>query len=546
MHIPKIFPIAFCLILICSCGGNPNGPGANHTPAIFKKDKFDEDDFAQVLRDDWNSRPADSALFSRYRSMAQLYLEKGYEPVWVTKDGGTKMAHQLLNELDSIRWDGINPERYRLSELKSLLAQFETRETSELSAVLDLDTSLTQSYFTASKELLLGTIVPEAADSLWFHVNDSSWNIKQASTGLVKGNYVSLEAFRSKQPPYAILRNALHHYADLVHDSTFNALKAVLPETGDKDSVILSIISTEAPWLQPISDTITGIAAMIQSYQQYHGLKRTGKKDSTTISYLTLPVSHFIDQIRINMERLRWLPQETEPLHVTVNIPSMKLFLEKDNEVVMEMNVVVGKTSRQTPVLNARMANVVINPPWGVPPTILKKDVLPGFAKNGNAYLRKKGLKVYDRNGNTVDPDNVTIANYKRYVFRQPPGDRNALGYIKFNLPNKWDIYLHDTPHRNDFTKYDRAQSSGCIRVQQPKEMARYILAELEGRRYTIERLDSVIRTHITRWEILKNKIPVHIIYLTASETVNGHSFCFARDIYQRDARLTAAIDGWN
>lgn len=207
----------------------------------------------------------------------------------------------------------------------------------------------------------------------------------------------------------------------------------------------------------------------------------------------------------------------------------------------MNMRVVVGKNARQTPALNARMANVVINPSWGVPPTILKKDVLPGVQRGGSSYLARKDLKVYDHKGNPVDPSLVNASNYKQFVFRQPPGDDNALGYVKFNLPNKWDIYLHDTPHRELFAKEDRAWSSGCIRVQKPKEMAIYILHEMEGLRYTPERLDSVIQTAKTRYVTLKHKIPVHVVYLTAFDNGNG-DVRFLRDFYRRDAKLAGLL----
>jgi murein L,D-transpeptidase YcbB/YkuD len=220
----------------------------------------------------------------------------------------------------------------------------------------------------------------------------------------------------------------------------------------------------------------------------------------------------------------------------------MELFFRVNGYDSMHMEVVVGKTIRQTPSLSARMANVVLNPTWGVPPTIMKKDVLPGMAKSGKAYLRKKGLKVYDFKGKAVDASAVNSNNYKRYVFRQDAGDDNSLGYVKFNLPNKWDIYLHDTPHRGDFGKKDRFQSSGCIRVQQPKEMAEFILATLEGKRYTRERIDSVIETHKTRYEVLKNRIPVHIVYLTAFEDSTNTRFHFIYDMYKRDGRLKAAL----
>jgi murein L,D-transpeptidase YcbB/YkuD len=208
----------------------------------------------------------------------------------------------------------------------------------------------------------------------------------------------------------------------------------------------------------------------------------------------------------------------------------------------MHMRVIVGKPERQTPSLFAIMANVVINPPWGVPPTILKNDVLPGLEKSGKTYMAKKGLKVYDKEGKRVKVSIINAHNYKSYTYKQDPGDDNSLGYVKFNLPNPWDIYLHDTPHRGDFVKRYRALSSGCIRLQQPQEMAIYILSQIEKRNYTPGKLDSVIETHKTKWEILKTKIPVHITYLTAFEDTTGMHIQFTKDIYDRDDKLISLL----
>jgi len=132
--------------------------------------------------------------------------------------------------------------------------------------------------------------------------------------------------------------------------------------------------------------------------------------------------------------------------------------------------------------------------------------------------------------------------NYKNYTYKQDPGDDNSLGYVKFNLPNPWDIYLHDTPHRGDFGKRFRALSSGCIRLQHPQDLAIYILSVIDKKRYTQGRLDTIISTHKTRWEGLRNRIPVHIAYLTACEDTTGVHIQFAPDIYGRDKKLIASL----
>ena len=308
---------------------------------------------------------------------------------------------------------------------------------------------------------------------------------------------------------------------------------------------IISVIKAEIPWIEPTdNDTISQQKQYVMAYQNYCGIRITGKLDSTTFASLATSPEVFIKKIKANMERIRWMQRQFGDLYLIVDVPEMELFLRRDGLNALHMRVVVGKPERQTPSLFATMANIVINPSWGVPPTILKKDVLPGLRKSGRKYMRKKGLKVYDSDGDVVDPSFINESNYRRYTYKQAPGDDNSLGYVKFNLPNPWDIYLHDTPHRDDFGKHDRFLSSGCIRVQYPQEMAIYILADLEQKKnYTPGRLDSIIATHKTKWEILKTRIPVHIAYLTAYADTTGKHVQFMRDIYHRDEKLISLLN---
>jgi len=299
------------------------------------------------------------------------------------------------------------------------------------------------------------------------------------------------------------------------------------------------------PWVEaPENDSTVQEKQYLIAFQNYCGIKTTGIMDSSTFATLAMPPAVYLKKLSANMERIRWMQKHFGDLYLVVDVPDMELFLKRDGADVVHMRVVVGKPERQTPSLFATMANIVINPSWGVPPTILKKDVLPGLKKSGKKYMRKKGLKVYDNDGNVVDPSFINEGNYKRYTYKQAPGDDNSLGYVKFNLPNPWDIYLHDTPHRDDFGKRDRFLSSGCIRLQYPQEMAIYILSDIENKKsYTAGRLDSIIATHKTKWEILKTKIPVHIAYLTAYSDSTGKHVQFIRDIYQRDDKLISLLN---
>ena len=478
----------------------------------------------------------------------RTYEAGNYLPVWSREDYTPNDASEkLVNELEDMQMDGINPERYNLSAIKKLKERLDTNKHNTLHDVITFDTMLTRSYLYAAKDLLMGEVLPRKADSLWFHVNDSVWNAPQLLAA-AKGVYHSLDDFRSDVPTYTLLRNEYRRYYKLANDTAFNKALAAIhyqkkPDSASLENIIL-VIKGEMPWVQTVeNDTMKEEAQLIAAYQDYCSLKPTGKLDSITVGHLSVTPASYLQILGANMERVRWMQKQFGDLYLVVDVPLMELFLRRDGANAMHMRVVVGKPERQTPSLYATMANVVINPQWGVPPTILKKDVVPGFEKSGKKYLASKGLKAYDRKtGHLIQTSSLNIRNLRKYSYKQAPGDDNSLGYVKFNLPNPWDIYLHDTPHRTDFGRRDRFLSSGCIRLQQPREMAIYILAELEKKRYTEEKLDSIIETHKTRWELLKTKIPVHITYLTAFEDTTGKHIRFTRDIYNRDEKLISLL----
>lgn len=540
------FPLSVslsCLLLVTllyACGRHKAGPSG------FADDNFG-DKLSSVLP------PPDSVTPGKVQgvndALRQVYQADEYQPIWIKENySSNAAAEKLIAELEEMRWDGIDPDTYKLDYIRNLKTKLDTTKKNSVTDAIAFDTSLTRCYLTASRFLLLGAVKPRKADSLWYHVNDTVW---MATDELLNsgGAYPSLDKYRSQLPTYQLLRNEYRRYYTLQSDSSYLNAKFNVQQTGQNDSITrLSahyIIQAELPWLEIVpNDTISNAAQLILAYQHYKSLRLTRRLDSTTIADLATSPDTYMKRLSANMERIRWMQRETGETYIVVNVPLMELYFRKEGANVMHKRVIVGKKARQTPSLFANMTNVVINPPWGVPPTILKNDVLPGIQKSGRQYLAKKGLKVYDHDGKAVNVSNITAKNYRRYTYKQAPGVDNSLGYVKFNMPNKWDIYLHDTPHREDFPKRDRALSSGCVRVHEPQEMALYILNVLEDRKiYTQGRLDTMISTHKTKWEGLKHKIPVFITYLTAFEDSTGTHVLFPTDIYNRDEKLMALMN---
>lgn len=533
-------------LLYSSCGERQMDIPTEKISEVFQSSDFSHEDFAAQLKaalpaiDTNTDSTFKKGIIPLQKAFALAYQLNDYKAIWIDKDLKCERVNSLLAELDSLRFEGIDTGHYQYSLLKEYRKKAVDPKAS-LSDIISFDTLCTKTYLMASRDLLLGSISSKKGDTQWHHSNDSVWKAYTTLVSIGKSKqYSSLSAYKSKWGVYAMLQAASKHYWSLKDNAKLLALKSEL-NINTSDSLLTELIQEEMPWLSATeNDSLTTTQQLIRGYQYYFGQRLTGKLDSPTYRRMQLMPDSVLKQIAVNQERLRWMNQSPEATNIIVPLALMEMFLTRDNRPALHMRTVVGKPSRPTPSLNAPMVNVVINPPWGVPPTILKNDVAPGLMKRGGAYLAKKGLKAYDRNGKVVNASLITGANYKRYSYKQSPGARNALGVIKFNLPNKWDIYLHDTPHKEDFPNRNRAKSSGCIRLQNPRDLGAYILNEMEGNaQLTRNDIDTIVLTRKTQYHNLKNRIPVHIVYLTTYNDSTDSHLRFLDDIYKRDVILS-------
>jgi murein L,D-transpeptidase YcbB/YkuD len=295
------------------------------------------------------------------------------------------------------------------------------------------------------------------------------------------------------------------------------------------------------------TDTISTVfdstlAAAVRLFQHRHALNEDGVVGAATLRELNVPIDARIDQIRINLERARWVLDDLANTFVAVNVAGQRAYLVKDRRVVWETRVITGKTHTRTPVFSALMRYIVLNPTWTVPPGIVG-EVLSAIRRDAG-YLRKNQMRVLDASGRALNPANVNFARPARsfpYTFRQDAGPANPLGRIKFVFPNDYDVYLHDTPARTLFEHEDRTFSHGCIRVQDPLRLAELILSDQLG--WSRADLEAAIATGRTQTVNLVTPIPILVIYWTASTDLHGEVHIY-RDVYERDARLLHALDG--
>jgi len=267
------------------------------------------------------------------------------------------------------------------------------------------------------------------------------------------------------------------------------------------------------------------LASAVAAFQREKGLPTTGVLTPQTVAALSGPsVAQREAELIANMERWRWLPADLGSRHIFVNVPEFRLRLVDAGSVVHQTRVIVGKQETQTPIFSENMKYLVVNPSWTIPPSIMKKEILPALASDPT-YAERKGYRII-RKG-----DRITV--------QQPPGERNALGFVKFMFPNQHSVYLHDTPNRNLFSASRRAFSHGCVRVDQPFQLAEEVLGQ-DGK-WTEAKLRGLIGKG-ERYVYLDRPLPVHLTYFTLAVDEKGELQTF-EDIYGLNRKVRAALN---
>ncbi len=357
---------------------------------------------------------------------------------------------------------------------------------------------------------------------------------------------------------YLLLRKALVRYRELEDTTPARALPALARSVGPGQAYIGSpavrrllvafgdLSSDQAANGSTVLDAPLVIA--LKRFQYLHGLRESGVLDASTYAALNVPLAQRVRQIELTLERWRWVPP-LEPPTVIVNIPQFRLFLIRstvDNEAEMlRMNVIVGKAYPQlhTPIFTSEMKAVLFRPYWEVPSSIARAEILPQLRKNPR-YLERENLELVTSSAPAVPlavtPENLQALAAGKLRLRQRPGPNNALGLIKFVLPNAYSVYLHSTPAQRLFDEPRRAFSHGCIRVSDPVALAVEVLRDTPGN-WTAEKVRAAMTGNSTFQVTLAHPVHVLILYGTAVATEDG-AVHFLDDIYGDDRMLETLL----
>ncbi len=453
-----------------------------------------------------------------------FYAGRGYAPIWITDGAANARAKATIARLKAAESDGLDPSDYPTPDFKAPADRPDALADAELRLVNAVLTYARHAqtgrvhFSRVSADIQYEQVFPEPAEIL-------------AKLAAATDAGEALGSYNPPHPGYRALRAKLAE-ARFHHGETGPARIGGGPvlKPGMQDARVPPLRHRLGVPGDGNETYDKPLAEAVKKFQRQHELSPTGNLNSATIEALNGPRrDRDADVIIANMERWRWLPRDLGKAYVMVNIPDFTLRVVRDGATVWHTKIVTGKPTMPTPLLSEPMKFITMNPTWNVPPSIVQNEYLPALQQDPMA-LERIGLKMeYNRDG--------TI-----HIF-QPPGEKNALGRIRFNFPNRFLVYQHDTPDKYLFAQEKRAYSHGCMRVENPLKYAEVLLSIARPRDgYTQERLSRMIgggEQDIS----FQNLIPVHLTYQTAFVDESG-KLSIREDLYGRDARVIAALKG--
>ncbi len=476
------------------------------------------------------------------RLVMALYERAGFRPLWTEGDA----VAVLMRWIERSRREGLNPADYHRDALSRADPDAVDRELLLTDALATLALHFSAGKADPAKLFRAWNHRPRLADTL---------TLDTLLSAIRSGGIGDLLTRLLPEGIYPALRAALARYREIeehggwptippgpslwpgMRDPRVALLRRRLAITGDWEGDP----GTEPEAFDP------ALVEAVRRFQRRHLLADDGVVGRRTLAALNVPVSHRIQQLRVNLERLRWLYHSLPEEFLGVDLAGFQLHLRKGGRSLWSSPIQVGKPYWQTPVFRDLVTYIDINPTWTVPRSILRRELLPRLLEDPPGFLARHDMELLLPDGRRVDPATVdwtavTPRNFP-FILRQRPGPRNALGRIKFMFPNPFHVYLHDTPSKALFRRPRRAFSHGCIRVAEPLELAEILLAP-NGPQWTRARVQALIDSGRTRTVVLQRPMPILIVYLTAAKDLqDSGGVQFRPDLYRRDPRVLRALD---
>jgi murein L,D-transpeptidase YcbB/YkuD len=480
---------------------------------------------------------------TQWNHAKKLYAEYDGNPIWLDSDGlRERRTKTLMTALLNSDADALSLDAYPLDDLNRVLSTLLKEKKPSAELLGDVDVVLTATYVALGQDLLTGQVDPSTVSQDW-HIEPTPAQVDSALARFLRDTRfdVTVTQMRPEYDEYKELRKQLIRYRDIIAKGAWDEVpggKAVKPgETASAERLTAlrarlqvegyaggSAAAAPAAATTP-SGTATydrELAGAVAQFQREHGIAVDSALGKETLDALNVPATYRLGQIAANLERYRWMPRTLGDKYVFVNVPAFRLEAYDDGKEVMEMKVVVGAEfeGRNTPVFSDSMQYVVFRPYWNATDDIMTKELWPKV-QSDPTYLDRNNYEIVKEGG--------------KERLRQKPGDKNAVGLVKFMFPKTFSIYMHDTPEDLLFQKDVRAFSHGCIRLEKPAEMAQWVLG------WSPEQVKEAMESgrddrHIN----LKAKVPVYIVYFTTF--MRDGRLHFGNDLYGRDRALVEAV----
>lgn len=553
--------LAFALPAVALAQAAPGAPATG--PAAASVDPLAEaireriDHLRYEIEHDHRDHAAHGERVVLGATVARYYESQQFRAKWRDPARVSQLVDALLDLVN----DGLDPANYHVDALDKYRAELRRVKALPPDEQAGLEVLATDAMMLGLYHLYLGKVNPEKLSSQWNFASrpvDEERGFEALTRALDSGQI--RETFQRARPQhvwYQRGRDRLKEYRALaaaggwptvpegptlkpgMTDPRVATMRARLSVTRD---YVPGPVPPDASLQENLYDA--ELEAAVKRFQERHGLTADAAVGPATRGAMNVSVEDRIDQMRVNLERARWVLHEVKGDLVLVNVAGFEVAYFRDDEPVWTSKVIVGRPYRETPIFKSLITYVVFNPTWTIPPTILVKDKLP-VIKRDPGYLKRNNIRVIDSRGREVDPYAVNWSQYGAgrmppYQLRQDPGEDNALGLVKIMFPNPHMVYLHDTPAKSLFEKDERTFSSGCIRVEKAFELAELVLND--PAQWTQQTMAEVVATKKMQTVNLAKPVPVLILYWTAQPRPDGQVI-FRNDVYGRDKPTLAALN---
>jgi Uncharacterized protein conserved in bacteria len=489
----------------------------------------------------FNSLFLDSATIANFLSQHEeykpfkqqyfdFYKERNYQYAWFDTLGMAEQSHNFINLLNDAIGKLDDSSLYN-EALYKLYAGLGKRSRLNDTNVLKAELYFTGQFFLYASKEYKGSDV-NAKDLGWF-IPRKKINLTALLDSTINTKTKQPDKFISINSQYYKLQVFLSRYKELAKktwDTIAYPAKPII--RGIKDNRLIKIkrrlfLLGDLSIKDSTKIYDAALLPAVKKFQKRFGLVPDGVIGKDFLRELNIKPKQRIEQLLVNMERSRWMPAETDSNYIMVNIPEYKLHVYDSGKQLFDMNVIVGKATSGTVIFTSKLRYIVFSPYWLVPPSIVKKEILPSIKKN-RSYLAENNMEIYGKDDSLPH-------------IRQKPGGNNSLGQIKFLFPNNYDIYFHDTPNRELFSASNRSFSHGCIRLGEPKKFAQYLLRADTAKIWKSNVIDSCMHLQKEKWVTVKKPVPVFIVYFTTWVDKNG-ILNFRKDIYDHDKKMNEKL----